>query len=407
MASDRLQPMPDQPQPLVVFDQRPFFEQALVHGLQSRIIAQERVTDILNDAPKGMVQIAEYFGSQYLRPNIEAARERIVSLVSLFLEESSGGDVDQAARSLRDQTFLSLSRGGSEMLKRLWAMPEDESFGILIRQSQKEFLAEWSLRSLADYRQALEQRRAYQLTISTALWFAERLGVRESSISTVAVESIIRTAMLLYLSGSMAASIPNAAEFAVILAAIRKKGLPAKGRKLVKEIFKALPEPYQAVAGRQLSRLETEDLPRIADASRPLNQLLRELEPLYFLRDFGPEDASQFDAMVSHEWQKMTGGKTDDDTLLTLFVCLATDTPPKRALTRTTARALIRKARTDAFKRPPVLAFIRSFAPYEMQDDLEALWKDFFRAAESELLDASDTTLGKALTFLKENCVVL
>ena len=35
------------------------------------------------------------------------------------------------------------------------------------------------------------------------------------------------------------------------------------------------------------------------------------------------------------------------------------------------------------------------------------MWKDFFLAAESELLEASDTTLVKTLTFLKENCVVL
>jgi hypothetical protein len=107
--------------------------------------------------------LPNFFGTAYLRPNIEAARARMVNLVSLHLEDSSGGDLEKAARSLRDHTFLSLSRGGSEMLKRLWAMPEDASYALLLRQSQKEFLAEWSLRSLAEYRQdSCERRQGHQ-----------------------------------------------------------------------------------------------------------------------------------------------------------------------------------------------------------------------------------------------------
>ena len=115
---------PDRHQ-IAIFDDRPFFERAFVYGVRNGIIDQEKISSIRNDAPKGMVQIAEYFGTQYLRPNIEEARLRLVNLVSLFLEDSSGGDLDKAARSLRDNTFLSHSRGGSEMLTRLWSMPED------------------------------------------------------------------------------------------------------------------------------------------------------------------------------------------------------------------------------------------------------------------------------------------
>lgn len=392
---------------IAVFDDRPFFERALVYGVRNGIIDQEKIGSILNDAPKGMVQIAEYFGTQYLRPNIEESRLRIVNLVSLFLEDSTGGDLDKAARLLRDNTFLSHSRGGSEMLKSLWAMPEDESYGILVRQSQKEFLADWSLRSLADYRQALALREGHQVAVSTALWFAEKLGMPASGISTVSVESIIRTAMLVYLSGTNPAAIPNSAGLIGILGAIRQKGLPAKGRKLLKEIFRALPATSLAVARRELKKVETEDLPRILDASVPMSRLIQELEPLYFLRDFGPEDASLFDAAVSEDWQRLTGGKTDDSSLLTMFVCLAADLPPRPALSKAAARALIRKARIDGFKRLPVLGFIRAYAPYQMQDDLEALWREFFPEAEGILLDAADTTLGDAVDFLKENCIVV
>jgi hypothetical protein len=238
--------MPNDHRQLAVFDERPFFERALAFGVRAGILADAKIAAIVDDGPKGMVQIAEYFGTQYLRPNIDEARERIVNLVSLFLEEQSGGDLEKAAHSLRDGTFLSHSRGGSEMLKSLWAMPEDASFGIMIKQSQKLFLADWSLRSSADYRQARAERQDHQQTIDTALWFAESLGVPAEEISTVASESIIRTAVLLHLAGSTAASLPNAAEFVGILAKLREKGVPAKGRKSLAAVFKALPEAYQA-----------------------------------------------------------------------------------------------------------------------------------------------------------------
>ena len=401
------QPMPPSSQQVALLDDRPFFERALVYGVRNGIVTQQKLADILNDAPKGMVQIAEFFGTQYLRPNIEEARARIVNLVSLFLEESSGGDLARAARSLRDQSFLSHSRGGSEMLKRLWAMPEDGSYGVLARQSQKQFLDDWSLRTLAEYRQALAQRQTHQLAIAAGLWFAENLGMAAADVSTVAVESVIRTAMLVYLSATTPAAVPNAAGLIAIFDAIRKKGVPAKGRKRLQEIFKVVPEPYRAVARRELQRVEAEDLPKVLDASQPMNQLIRDLEPLYFLRDFGPEDASLFDAAVSEDWQRITGGKTDDNSLLTIFLCLAADIAPKPALSRAAARALVRKLRADGFRKPPVLAFIRAAAPYEMQDDLAALWREFAAEAEAVLLDAADTTCRDALDFLRDNCIVV
>ena len=400
--------MPPSRHEVAVFDTQPFFEKALVYGVQNGIINQDRVVHILNDAPKGMLQIAEYFGTQYLRPNIEEARTRIVNLVSLFLLDRSGGDLDKAARSLRDNTFLSHSRGGSEMLKALWAMPECDVIGSVDERSPREFLADWSLRDLAEYRLTREHRREYHLAISAALWFAEHLGVAPASLSMVPVGSFLRTAMLVHLAGNSPPAIPNAAGFVSILEAIRKKGVPAKGRKRIREVFQILPESYQAIARRYLQEVETEDLPRILDTSYPLDKLLEELiQKGYFLRDFDLEDASLFDAAVSKEWQKITGGKTDDDSLLTIFVCIAADMLPKPALTRAVARALIRKVRADGFQREPVLAFIRACAPHEMQDGLERLWNEFFQEAETYLLDTSDTTLGEALAFLKENCFVV
>jgi len=82
---------------VAIFDDRPFFERALVYGCHHGIIDAERLQHIRHDAPKGMVQIAEYFGTQYLRANIEEARLRMVNLVSLYLEDRSISKIAAAA----------------------------------------------------------------------------------------------------------------------------------------------------------------------------------------------------------------------------------------------------------------------------------------------------------------------
>ncbi|MDB5851465.1 MAG: hypothetical protein JWP29_5217, partial [Rhodoferax sp.] len=85
-----------------LFDGRPFFEKALRHGVQTGILAPARLETMHQEAAKGIVQIARYFGTEYLRPDLEKARDRLVNLVSLYLEDSTGGDLNEAAGSLRD-----------------------------------------------------------------------------------------------------------------------------------------------------------------------------------------------------------------------------------------------------------------------------------------------------------------
>ena len=115
---------------LQLHDARPFFDKVLAHGVRRGIIDAERLATINADAPKGIVQIARYFGSEFLRPELEKARDRMVNMISLYLLETTGGDLDKAALSLRDNSLLSRSKGGSDMLKKLIAMPESSNFGI-------------------------------------------------------------------------------------------------------------------------------------------------------------------------------------------------------------------------------------------------------------------------------------
>ena len=98
--------MKDENQPatsgMALFDERPFFEKALAHGLQHGLIDADKLAAIRADAPKGMVQIARYFGSEFLRPELEKAKDRLVNLISLNLQHSSGGDLQVAAQALRE-----------------------------------------------------------------------------------------------------------------------------------------------------------------------------------------------------------------------------------------------------------------------------------------------------------------
>ena len=80
------------PATVALFDARPFFEKALAYGVAHGLIDQVKLDAICTDAPKGMVQIARYFGNENLRPDLEKAKDRIVNLVSLTLEHTSGGD---------------------------------------------------------------------------------------------------------------------------------------------------------------------------------------------------------------------------------------------------------------------------------------------------------------------------
>ena len=107
--------------------------------------------------------------------------DSMVNLISLFLEESTGGDLRLAAEALRDNSLLSRSKGGSDMLKRLIAMPQSGHFGMNERRGftddQIPQLAKWTLRSLADYRAELARRRHANELMEAATWVAAELDM--------------------------------------------------------------------------------------------------------------------------------------------------------------------------------------------------------------------------------------
>lgn len=404
---------------VALFDDRPFFETALRYGVRMAIISRSKVAAITDEAPKGLVQIADAFGSKYLRPEIEAARKRIVNLASLYLLESSHGDLDIAAKMLRDNTFLSLSRGGSGLLKALFALPEYPLLGREQKTKVEEFLEVWSLKEKPqEYRNMLAYRLHNALEIEAGLWFAQTMELTQTELQEEDVEAaaVIRSAVLKRLIGEGDAPIENQIEFAGILESLRKTHKKQTASKTKTKAFMEpvvalamvladdVPVKFRALTEEVLTEILTRDLPLILDTKISLDRLVFELKERYFICSHEIEDTSDYDALVSKEWSKLTKAKTDIDSLLTLFLCIAMDLPAKTSLSEKNAKSLVKKMREKGLDVDRTVAWIKHTAPHEKQEGLLEDWMVFTEEAKTFLLDDWDADLSGALRFLRENC---
>jgi len=392
------------------FDARPFFEKALQYGVQHGIIGQAKLDAMAQEAPKGMVQIARYFGSEYLRPELETARERIVNMVSLSLEDSSGGDLREAACLLRDHSFLSRSKAGSDLLKALIVMPQNTHFGMNERGDFADRhlpqLARWSLASFSEYRAELTTRQRVALVVDAALWLADQLGVGADELQDAEpdAEAVIRTALLVMAGRGKA--LPDWVAFEKMILTLRKKGPSDLAAMIVQP--KGLPDDFQAAVDTvRLSVLA--DLPKLLDTRLPVRKLFDQT-PAFIGRYFWFEDAlsevGEHDRVRSASWEKLVQGHGDDSTLLTLFVCVAAAIAPKPLLSVKSATSLIRKIRKSGLHANLAIAFIELHAPEQHQADCNRLWQDFIVEAQQTLLSDRDGRLTEALALLRRECNV-
>ncbi len=395
---------------VALFDARPFFERALAFGLQHGIIDQAKLDAMQTEAPKGMVQIARYFGSEFLRPELERARERIVNLVSLNLALSSGGDLRKAAQSLRDNSLLSRSKAASDMLKALIAMPQSSHFGMNehagFTDDHIPQLAKWSLRSLADYQGELARRSQAAQLIEAALWFAQALGMEAEDLEDAGrdAEAVIRTALLML--ATRQTRLPDWVGFQKTIASLRKKSVTAKGAPLPVTLPKDLPAEFKAIVDSVRLSVAS-DLPKILDSTLPARKLFDQT-PAFMGRYFWIEDAlsevDDFDRSASDAWNKATGGHRDDSSLLTLFLCIAAGSTHKTLLNTKAASTLVRKIRKSGLKSEPVSHFILSHAPPHYQTDYLQLWQTFLEEAQVHLLSDRDAQLHDAMALLRRDC---
>ncbi|NMM89071.1 hypothetical protein B2J88_32805 [Rhodococcus sp. SRB_17] len=417
---------------LSLHDARPFFEKALAHGVQHGIIDAAKLAAIDADAPKGMVQIARYFGSEFLRPELEKARERMVNLVSLCLQESSGGDLQQAAEALREHSFLSRSKSGSDMLKRLIAMPESSHFGMVGHaEAQTPLLAIWSLRSHADYRAELARRSEIAQAVGAALWLAARCELDAGDLEEAGTdaESVIRTALLWRALAPRSTAWPTGAALEKALAAQRKRAAGAALAAPAVALPPQLPAPWHALVQAQCEAVRADCALLLASSDKQQRALLRPLGRLrarYFLQDDPLADVDDYEralaegaaldgadgldeapAPASKTWDKATEGRQDEHALLTLFVCLAAGMPKKTLLTEKSATALLGKIGRSGFDAERATAFIRLHAPQAWADSYLALWSSFVQESQATLCSDRVGAQQEALALLRRECHVV
>ena len=397
------------PSSVSLYDARPFFEKALQHGIQNHIIDSSKLEAIQADAPKGMVQIARYFGTEFLRPELEKAKDRMVNLVSLYLEHTFDGDLQEAAMSLNEHSFLSRSKGGSDLLKAMIAMPQNSHFGMNERGGFRDDhipqLAKWSLCSLADYQAELAKRQQVALVIDAAIWLANALGLDADDLEEAGkdAEAVIRTALLVM--ACRGTRLPDWVGFDKMIAGLRAKfaGNPSE---LKIALPKKLPGEFiELVTGVQLSIMR--DAAKILDTKLPARKLFDQT-PAFIGRYFWLEDAlsevDHHDRSVSKDWAKTTGGHTDDGSLLTLFFCLAAHAAPKTILSEKSATTLIRKIQKAGFKPEAATDFIWQQAPAQYQGDYVQLWSNFVEEAQGLLRSDAVGATDDALALLRREC---
>ena len=394
-----------------LYDARPFFEKALQHGVQHGIIDPQKLDSICADAPKGMVQIARYFGNEFLRPELEKAKDRMVNLVSLYLESTSGGDLQLAAQALRDHSFLSRSKGGSDMLKAMIAMPRNSHFGMNesggFGDEHIAVLAKWSMRSLPDYQAELARRSQVVQVVDAAIWLAGELGMDGAELEEAGqdAEAVIRTALLMLATGRT--RMPDWVVFEKTVAALRKKyGTSRADFKLT--VPKDLPAELLVVVDA-VRQSVLADLPKILDATLPARRLFDQTPAFmgrYFWLEDGLSEVDHHDRRASQAWTQATGGNSDDGSLLTLFLSVAAGVPLKTLLTEKSASSLIRKIQKSGFKPELATQFIASHAPAQYQDDYARLWTNFVDEAQPTLQSDAVHALNDALALLRHECNV-
>jgi len=398
---------------LAAFDSRPFFDKALHYGVTQKIISPERLQIIEEDFAKGIVQIANYFGTAHLRPELELALHRMVNLISLYLEDMSGGELQSAAASLRDKTFLSHSKAGSDMLKRLHALPDSALMlgGPASPESQRAYLDEKTASktiSLAEYRSALALRQENQGMIDFSLWLAKKMGSARDAIDDV--ESLIRSAMLVLFVDKAELKFPTRTDFVRLVKAAKSAKAQLDENRL-NAFIKDAPMEFKQLARRAMARFIEHDLPQIRHPGNSADKLLHGgSAPPYFVRESLDENAQEYDRLVAREWHRVTRGEADDPAVLaTVFFFVATGLPPKASMLQKEAKELIRIFRTSGFDSQAVIDFIEQHAPESMREDLRKAWKDDFKhEAEVQLADTDpnwpDAYMERALEYLRKTC---
>lgn len=395
---------------LASIDRRSFFEQALAYGVKHGVLTANHLDRMREDGAKGIVQIANHFGTAYLQASLETAAMRMVNLISLYLEDQSDANLQRAAASLRDNSLLSHSRGGSDLLKRLNALPQD---GQLVKRqadpaAEKSFIDDRSFAaplSLSEYRTLFAERIDIQRRIDFARWIARQFNAPVDDDSDHQADEFINTAMLVGYVGLEPLCFPTRAGFVKLLNQLRKPAFKPRAAPF-ERLVKTAPEEYGRLAASSMQAFISNQLPELKSADNPPTDFLYgDRAGLYFVRESLEEELGEFDQLVTHEWSRITRGKTDPATLATIFLLIATGQTPKASALLKDAKSIISQFRSHGFDGAAVCQFIDEQAPFEQRRELKSMWlEDLQPEAEIRLADpdGDDTHMDRALPYLKQ-----
>jgi hypothetical protein len=388
---------------LSTFDSRRYFDKALSHGIAQGLISPERLQTIQADLAKGMVQIANYFGTAYLRPDIELALYRMVNLISLYLE--SQGDLHTAALSLRNNSLLSHSKAGADMLRKLHSMPRETLLVQATNKSteeQKSFLNQQTSAetiSFANYQAEMKIRSGYQQKIDLGFWLANKMALATDTFCDA--ESLIQSIMLILWVKEAKLKLPNRAEISkLIKSATSTKA--AFNTERFKLFFAAAPVSIQQTAQIEMDSFIANEL-----AKMKTPQFMPEA---YYICDGDISEISNHDHEIANRWRKLTQQNDDDDSVIsTLFLFAAMGLPLKPSMLKREAKEVISTFRTSGFNAESIHYFIENHIPDIYKDELKKFWFNDLKQAASDGLadndpDRPDFYMERALKYLQSNC---
>lgn len=391
---------------LATVDTSPYFERALRHAIEHGVVDAARLEAMKREGAKGVVQLAAFFSTAHLRPELEAARTRLVTLVSLCLEVESGRKLDTAAVMLREKTLLALSKAGADRLRQLLALPSDN---ILtderwLREDEKSFLAYRTLDEPVTFARYLFERRTREKNrdhIELAYCLAERLGLSREAARDLSIpsESVINSALLVLYTSRNPSTLFNQAGFVALHAAARKKRTPS-----FPDIQDWVPPALHRLLDKAQEHFITRVLPIIKSASA--QEILRDTESfagLFHFDEGGIDDIASHDRALAEQWRKITGQQgSHPDVQCTVLLSVATGLAPVRSLRKQDAIAIWEGYRAAGFDDDAVAQFIDEVVPFEYQDDLTRLWEDDLSIEASAQLDDSD--VDSVLAYLQDTC---
>ncbi len=394
---------------LTTVDTRPYFERVLCHALQTGVVDNTRLDALRREGAKGIVQLATYFGTPNLRPELEAARTRLVTLVGLALEAESGGKIEVAGCLLRDKTLLALSKAGADRLRKLHTLPTERLLGApeVFRESEKDFLA----RCTADTPMTYARYLAEQVTrernkdyIDATYWLVGRLGVAREDADEwhVFCESVINSALLVLLCERKPAGFFSVERFMKLHEAARKKrsaSVPALDAWL-----EEAPQGVRKLLQRESARFVAEVLPVIREFSA--TEIYRNQDRfsgLFFFDTSSVNEITHHDKACAEAWTRITGTQGDHtDVQCGVLLMVATGLEPTRSLLKRDATRIWDRFRESGFDEAAVARFIDNVVPFEYQSDVRRLWEDDLGPEASLQLDSDDTTL--VMNYLQDTC---